>query len=357
MIYVHVPFCLSFCRYCDFYSERCRGGQAEEFDAYIEDLCAEARLRRGQILETMSGVRTLYIGGGTPSVMPHRFFKELLEALPEGPFEEFTVEVNPEDVVRRGAGYLRTLRGFGVNRISMGVQSFDDGVLRWMGRRHNARTAVEAYRLIRSAGFDNVSLDIIFGIGSWDGVRASDGRGTFTREMLSETLDQILALGPEHISAYQLSIEEGSQLAMDLDAGKYAEASDDECAGQYSMICARLQEAGYRHYEISNWARPGREAVHNSAYWARVPYVGLGPGAHSLEIFRGGRQRRSWNSESLTAWTSEGEILSPEEIREETIMLGTRRAGGVTYAGRHYAIPEDRWFVSDSLVAEMVAGH
>ena len=354
MIYVHVPFCLSFCRYCDFYSERCRGGQAEEFDAYIDDLCAEARLRRGEILETIQGANTLYIGGGTPSVMPHRFFTELLKALPEGPFEEFTVEVNPEDVVRRGVGYLRTLRGFGVNRISMGVQSFDDSVLRWMGRRHNARRAAEAFRLIRDAGFDNVSLDIIFGIGSWSGGPASNARGSFTREMLSDTIDHILALSPEHISAYQLSIEEGSQLAKDASEGKYVEASDDECAGQYSLICERLREAGYRHYEISNWARPGREAVHNSAYWARVPYVGLGPGAHSPENH--GRQRRSWNSESLSGWTSEGEILTPEEIREETIMLGTRRTGGVDYAGKHYAIPEDRWFVADSLVADMVAG-
>ena len=349
MIYVHVPFCLSFCRYCDFYSELCRRSRSEDFDAYIEDLCAEARLRRGEILASMPGANTLYIGGGTPSVMPLRFFTQLLRNLPEGPFEEFTVEVNPDDVVSRGPGYLRALRKFGVNRLSMGVQSLDDTVLRWMGRRHNAETAVEAFRLIREAGFDNVSLDIIFGIGSWKG-------GAFSREMLASTLDRLLTLGPEHISAYQLSIEEGSQLAKDASDGKYADASDDECAEQYAMICTRLREAGYRHYEISNWARPGREAMHNSAYWERMPYVGLGPGAHSFEADRYGRERRSWNSESLTGWTSEGEILSPEEIREETIMLGTRRAGGVTFAGHHYAIPEEKWFIADSLVAEMVAG-
>lgn len=356
MIYVHVPFCLSFCRYCDFYSELCGRNRTEDFDAYIEDLCAEARLRHGEILATMSEVNTLYIGGGTPSVMPLRFFTELLRALPEGPFEEFTVEVNPDDVVSRGPGYLRALRKFGVNRLSMGVQSLDDTVLRWMGRRHNAQTAVEAFRMIREAGFDNVSLDIIFGIGSWRGGTSGYRSGRFTRDMLSSTLDRLLALGPEHISAYQLSIEEGSQLAKDASDGKYVEASDDECAEQYSLICDRLRDAGYRHYEISNWARPGREAVHNSAYWARTPYVGLGPGAHSLEIDRYGRERRSWNSDTLTGWTAEGEILTPEEIREETIMLGTRRAGGVTFAGHHYSIPEEQWFVADSLVSEMVAG-
>ena len=289
MIYVHVPFCLSFCRYCDFYSELCGRNRTEDFDAYIEDLCAEARLRHGEILATMSEVNTLYIGGGTPSVMPLRFFTQLLRALPEGPFEEFTVEVNPDDVVSRGPGYLRALRKFGVNRLSMGVQSLDDTVLRWMGRRHSAQTAVEAFRLIREAGFDNVSLDIIFGIGSWKD-------GAFSREMLASTLDRLLALGPEHISAYQLSIEEGSQLAKDTSDGKYVEASDDECAEQYSLICGRLRDAGYRHYEISNWALlctaslPGRTLLRDRPRWAGAPQLEL---RYSHRMDRGRRDSHS----------------------------------------------------------------
>ena len=371
MIYVHVPFCKSFCRYCDFYSELCPRKGPEEFDPYIDELCAEARLRRGEIINT-TGVNTLYIGGGTPSVMPLRFFYELTKALDFDNYDEFTVEINPEDVAERGVGFLRSLRGFGVNRISMGIQSLDDDMLRWMGRRHNAKTAVEVFHSAREFGFDNISVDIIFGIGG------------LTLESLSKTLDGILELGPDHISAYQLSIEEGSQLADDLKAGKYVEASEDECCKQYQLICSRLRDAGYGHYEISNWARAGKEAVHNSAYWTRRPYVGLGPGAHSLTI-HSGSEIRSWNSQSLTGWTSSSEVLTPEEIREERIMLGLRTAAGIPIETLHRAdgtfapavffsedyplehrpeglevsgdrirIAEDHWFVADSIIADLI---
>lgn len=351
MIYVHVPFCKSFCRYCDFYSElTCR--EPEEYDGYIDEICAEARLRSGEIKESNELVKTLYIGGGTPSVMPLRFFFDLMKALPEGPYEEFTVEVNPDDIVGRGMGFIRNLREVGVNRVSMGVQSLDDGMLRWMGRRHDSAAAIEAFHMLREGGIENISLDIIFGING------------LTDEMLGETLDGIIALGPEHISAYQLSIEEGSQLAKDLEEGKYSELPEEQCAAQYKLICDRLREAGYRHYEISNWARAGREAVHNSAYWRRVPYVGLGPGAHSLM-----GNIRSWNSQDLAGWTSNHEVLTPEEIREETVMLGLRTARGIDaglVAGRkelpdglvsdggRIRIPEEKWFVADSIIADLI---
>ena len=202
--------------------------------------------------------------------------------------------------------------------------------------------------MLREGGIENISLDIIFGING------------LTDEMLSATLDGILALRPEHISAYQLSIEEGSQLAKDIENGKYEELPDEQCAAQYQLICDRLREAGYRHYEISNWARAGREAVHNSAYWRRVPYVGLGPGAHSLDSTYdadtpgGLRETRSWNSESLTGWTRSFEVLSPEEIREEKIMLGLRTAEGVEIDGKRVVIPEEKWFVADSIIADLV---
>ena len=277
--------------------------------------------------------------------MPLRFFYDLTKALDFNHYDEFTVEINPEDVVERGVGFLRSLRGFGVNRLSFGVQSLDDNVLKWMGRRHNAQTAVEVFNMAREMGFDNISLDIIFGIGP--------GASGFSIDSLSSTIDGILALGPEHISAYQLSIEDGSQLAADLKAGKYAEASDEECFKQYQLICSRLRDAGYGHYEISNWARAGREAVHNSAYWTRRPYVGLGPGAHSLTIDRG-TETRSWNSQSLTGWTRSSEVLTPEEIREEQIMLGLRTANGIDLDGKHIVIPEDRWFVADSIISELI---
>lgn len=276
-------------------------------------------------------------------------------------FEEFTIEVNPEDIVEKGLDYVKGLLGLGVNRVSMGVQSFDDGILRWMNRRHDSARAVEAFRILRTAGVGNISLDLIFGLG-----QLSD-------RMWEETLDKALELRPEHISAYQLSIEEGSALGELARKGRYSEASEQQCRRQYDTLCRRLSDAGFHHYEVSNFALPGREARHNSAYWRRVPYVGLGPGAHSLSP----DGVRSWNSDSLSGWTRSSETLGPEEIRLERIMLPLRTSEGLpsmelrTLAdpsivdrlieeaalaeseGRIH-IPENRFFVSDEIIRELV---
>lgn len=338
MIYVHVPFCKSFCIYCDFYSESaCKDSK---FEAFTKCICAEALNRRDEILDTLS-TNTLYIGGGTPSVMPLPFFEKLLSVLPVKEFDEFTVEVNPDDIVHRGSDFLQALRRLGANRISMGVQSFDDSILRWMRRRHDARTAENAFRLLRDNGFDNISLDVIFGIQD------------LSMAILNSTLDKLVSLGPEHISAYQLMIEEGSELESLMSEGKYEPLPDELCEAQYYHICKRLRDAGYMHYEISNWARPGFEAQHNSAYWSRQPYVGLGPGAHSLMISTD-KQVRSWNSRQLCDWTSACEILNPAEIREERIMLGLRRAGGTVIDGRSVQIPESKWFVADTIIEDLI---
>ena len=338
MIYVHVPFCRSFCTYCDFYSEiACRGKDAEAVERYVSGLCEEAARRRDEIAGTVA-TDTLYIGGGTPSVLPLIAFRRILDALGGvRAYSEFTVEVNPEDIAEKGAEYASGLRALGVNRISMGVQSLDDGLLRWMNRRHDADGARKAFRILREAGFDNISVDVIFGISRLDA-------GTLAR-----TLDELISWGPEHVSAYQLSIEDGSALAEMVAKGLYEEAPEEQCRAQYELICNKLHDAGFEHYEISNWAVPGRRAKHNSAYWTRQPYVGLGPGAHSLSI-NGERQVRSWNSQELSGWTPECEILSPEEIREERIMLGMRTAEGVD--GRR--IPEKDWFISDSIIAGLI---
>lgn len=338
MIYVHVPFCKSFCVYCDFYSELdC--GDAQAIENYSLQLQKEALLRREEILES-SETNTLYIGGGTPSLMPLPFFEHLLESLALSDFEEFTVEVNPDDVLKRGKDFLLPLKELGVNRISMGVQSLDDKSLKWMGRRHDSDNALKAYRLLRDCGFENVSLDLIFGI----------------REdaSLEKTLKGFIDLHPEHISAYQLSIEEGSTLHSKVEKGLYTPLEDEKCAEQYYFICNELAKAGYSHYEISNWALPGKEAIHNSAYWSRKPYVGLGPGAHSFRIKSDGTQLRSWNSTDLKNWKSESEVLSSQEIREETIMLGLRRKEGVKLDGQHLQIAEDKWFIADSIIAELI---
>ena len=444
MIYVHVPFCRSFCTYCGFYSEICSRKETQQvqnrlFEDYAEALCDEIDSRReeisaarglssaeaasseivgsgnratGNVLRTppkqalvppsyvaeggtvsstpVPGTEggtsmqqeiptspdTLYIGGGTPSVLPLAVLERIVGALGPATYREFTVEVNPDDVVAGGAEYVAGLLALGVNRVSMGVQSFDDGILRWMNRRHDAAGAREAFRLLRAGGFDNLSIDLIFGLSQLTGT------------IWESTIDEALALGPEHISAYQLSIEEDSALDKMVADGRYTEASDEQCRGQYDTLCRKLAEAGYVHYEISNWARPGREAVHNSAYWRRVPYVGLGPGAHSL-AFPGsadphsprGEQKprfcsqevplqpryeqnasfcsevgdeqpkneqkhafcssggiRSWNSQELprreadgrlVRWRSGHEVLSEREAAEETVMLGLRTAAGL----------------------------
>ena len=293
MIYVHIPFCRSFCTYCGFYSEaapKCRRSEdilnhENRFEEYVSALEAEIRTRQNDIRRVFasSGVNTLYIGGGTPSVLPLPMFGRLIDALkaighPCG-FDEFTVEVNPEDIVEKGPDYVKGLVALGVNRVSMGVQSFDDGILKWMNRRHTADQAVEAYRILEEAGVDNISIDLIFGLSHMND------------ELWRKTLSKALSISgsgrpPKHISAYQLSVEEDSMLEKLIAKGKWSEASDEVCERQYAILCETLAAAGYNHYEISNFARPGFEAIHNSAYWKHRPYVGLGPGAHSYLVYQ-----------------------------------------------------------------------
>lgn len=387
MIYLHVPFCGSFCTYCDFYSEICRGGRA--FNEYADAVLKEVNDRREEICMNMSApgaVNTLYIGGGTPSVLPLDVLSRIVGAVsqterlslvtepvevttPTELFDEFTVEVNPEDIVEKGREYVRGLLALGVNRISMGIQSFDDGILRWMNRRHSAAGAVEAFRILRRCGVRNISVDLIFGLSQ------------LADDVWKDTIERALELAPEHISAYQLSIEEGSALAKLVADGRYVEASDEQCRHQYDVLCQTLRQAGYHHYEISNFARTGFEAVHNSAYWSRVPYIGLGPGAHSLT-----GDIRSWNSQDLPHRSPDGspatysrtsETLSPENIRVERIMLSLRTDKGLEAAelysltdravinsllsegalekqGGSIRIPESRLFTSDEILRELI---
>lgn len=369
MIYVHVPFCKSFCTYCGFYSET-----ASCYGRYAEALRREAALRGAEMAGTMD-VNTLYVGGGTPSVMPLHLFSRMVDGVREAAgvkdFEEFTVEVNPEDVVEKGEAYVEGLLKLGVNRVSMGVQSFDDGVLRWMNRRHNAEGAVRAYRILESAGFENISIDLIFGLPS---VRNSAGKYVpllsdgFWKETLEKAME-ISACGrlPRHISAYQLSVEPDSALDSLLASGRCTEAPDEDCARQYDILCSVLGNAGYNHYEISNFAQPGYEARHNSSYWRHQPYCGLGPGAHSLHIADGGVCERSWNAPELESYLGfygsvdcgavprekirGGEALSAEQVGIENVMLGLRTASGC---------PEDKLWAAcraEQIETALVSGH
>lgn len=387
MIYLHVPFCGSFCTYCDFYSEICRGGRA--FNEYADAVLKEVNDRREEICMNMSApgaVNTLYIGGGTPSVLPLDVLRRIVGAVsqterlslvtepvevttPTELFDEFTVEVNPEDIVEKGREYVRGLLALGVNRVSMGIQSFNDDILRWMNRRHDAGNAVKAFHILRESGVRNISIDLIFGISQ------------LTDETWKDTIEKALELSPEHISAYQLSIEEGSALAKMVADGRYVEASEEQCRRQYDILCRCLGRSGYHHYEISNFAKPGFEAVHNSAYLRRAPYIGLGPGAHSLT-----GDIRSWNSQELPHRSTDGspatysrtsETLSPENIRVERIMLSLRTDKGLEAAelysladravinsllsegalekqGGSIRIPESRLFTSDEILRELI---
>ena len=366
MVYVHVPFCESRCLYCGFYSNRIGGEKDREtlFGTYLDAIIREIEERRDEIISSSPAVEdnTLYIGGGTPSVLPPFVISgiagKLSSILPYDSFPEFTLEVNPEDIVEKGGGYVRALLECGVNRISMGVQSLDEDILRWMGRRHSAKGARKAVSILREEGLRNLSLDLIFGVPG------------LALEKWDRTLSDLLALGPDHISAYQLSFDEGSPLGRLLDEGKVSEVGQEECAAQYEMLCHRLRDEGFIHYEVSNFARPSFRARHNSAYWRRVPYVGLGPGAHSLQ----GEGHRTWNTPTFPSYHREEEFLSEEDIHVEEVMLSLRTMEGIhrealpgdtlsdflnrgllkeTEDGR-VRIPEEKFFVSDSIIRELI---
>ena len=364
MIYVHVPFCKKFCTYCDFYSEI--AGNKALLSRYADAIVEEIKRRRREFDDPATFITdTLYFGGGTPSVLPNEALTRILIALQGtghgAPYEEFTMEVNPDDIVERGPEYLRNLRILGVDRLSIGVQSFDNGMLRWMNRRHDSAGAEKAFRLAREAGFDNISIDLIFGLSN------------LPDEVWAATVEKAVELRPEHISCYQLTVEGESALASMVADGRYQEATEEQCRRQYDILCEKLREAGYRHYEISNFALPGYEARHNSGYWRREAYIGLGPSAHS---FRG--NTRYWNSNSLKDYTVTEERLSDDAVRIETIMLSLRTAEGIdrawleahTEAGTlaslldggalaateqgRIRIPEDRFFVSDEIIRELI---
>jgi len=389
------------------------------FGRFADALVREIGLRADEITDEAN---TLYIGGGTPSVLPLYVYERILGALKEaghgGPYDEFTVEVNPEDIVDKGEDYVRGLLALGVNRISMGVQSFDDGILKFMNRRHDSETARKAYRILEDAGVENISIDLIFGL-----PQLSDAQW-------QETLDKALSISgsgalPRHISSYQLSVEPGSMLARLVERGKWEEASEELCRRQYGMLCETLRKAGYRHYEISNFALEGYEAKHNSAYWRHVPYSGFGPGAHSFQIHsqtlcapvapshkwappptRGwgnatsahqasGDDRRcfrQWNEPDLKKYIEDPtghvgkEELTQEQLVMERLMLTLRTADGISedFLREHcdptalshalttgsltavrsrsdnseycsnVRIPEERFFVSDTIVSSLI---
>lgn len=315
-LYIHIPFCASRCVYCGFYSTTLPALR----DAYVDALCQELTLRAEE-LPADEAITTIYLGGGTPSQLTtdqlDRLFSYIYKVY-RPQLVEVTMECNPDDVTPAFADWIAQSP---IDRISMGAQTFSDDRLRLLRRRHTAAEVRRATMLLRQAGICNISIDLMFG---------------FPGETLADweqDIDEALRLGVEHISAYSLMYEEGTTLHRWLSEGRVQEIDDDLSLRMYDCLVDRLTAAGYRHYEISNFALPQRESRHNSSYWRDVPYMGLGASAHSFD----GRQR-SWNVADIEAYIAAigrgerpctVEALDPDTHYEDVVLTSLRTAEGI----------------------------
>lgn len=316
-LYIHIPFCKTRCVYCGFYSSTCSSLQGE----YVEALCRELALRRNYIKG--ENVETIYLGGGTPSQLSvpelNRIFECIYGNYVVKDGAEVTLEGNPDDMV---PDYVAGLRSLPVNRISMGVQTFDDEKLKFLRRRHSSKEALKAVDNCRKAGFSNISIDLIYGLpGEDDGAWKKD-------------METAIALRVPHLSAYCLMFEEGTPLFRLLKAGKVKEESDEQNLRYYTALMERLEDAGYEHYEISNFCLPGFRSLHNSSYWSGKRYLGCGASAHSYDGVS-----RQWNVASLTDYIAsinkgvipyEKEELSLQERYNDVIVTRLRTMEGLS---------------------------
>ena len=300
-LYIHVPFCATRCVYCDFFSNT----DTRYKEPYLRAIEKEMELR-GEYIDDDT-LETIYLGGGTPSRLSGNDLERIFNAISrrfsitEG--AEITLEANPDDI---RPDYLSALRNLPINRISMGIQSFRPEDLRLLNRRHDREQAIRAVELCQAHGFTNLSIDLIYGL---------PGQ---TPEAWEENLRQAIRLGTPHLSAYHLTYEEGTALYKRLQAGQVEPVDEEVSVTLFHILTERMAEAGFQHYEISNFARPGFHARHNSAYWIGKPYLGLGPSAHSYN-----RTSREWNVASLPLYLRGIESGQPATERE-TLDLSTR---------------------------------
>jgi oxygen-independent coproporphyrinogen-3 oxidase len=317
-LYIHIPFCVQKCPYCGFYST---GYSSAAADRFLDALEREALTRASRIRQRV--IDTIYIGGGTPSVLSvpqtQRLMRSVRSAFTIARDVEWTVEVNSNSA---DTERLTAWRDGGANRLSIGMQSLDNGVLGSLGRVHTAEQAREVYARSRSLGFGNVSIDLMYGI---------PGQ---TEAQWTNTLASVLEMRPEHVSVYSLSLDEGSRFSAEAAAGRFALPDDDRTAAMYEQAAALLMRYGYERYELSNFALPGRACRHNSNYWARGEYFGLGPGAWSF--LDGSRYRTVPDVPAYTEYLLAGkpaidftEAPGPLDAVRETMMLGLRTALGV----------------------------
>lgn len=342
-IYVHIPFCKSRCRYCDFFSTTLLHLQIP----YIEAVKTEAQLRRTYLGEQTIG--SVYLGGGTPSLLQSEQICSLLETL----YANFAIDNNAEISIEANPGdlsleKLRHIRQTGVNRLSIGIQTFSDSALKLLGRRHTASEATDAVLAAREAGFDNISIDLMYGL---------PGQ---TLEELSNDIWHAIETGVEHISTYNLTYEDNTPLTQMLRQGLITQQPDDILNQMAGLIYEKLTSAGYIRYEVSNYCKPHYQSRHNSSYWYQIPYIGLGAGAHS---FNG--KSRQWNISDINRYIDsvrarnlqyEKETLTETDLYNETVMLRLRTKDGIclselTDADRNYCMLHARSFVeSEKLI-------
>ena len=374
-LYLHVPFCSSKCSYCAFYSVT--NNQLKQ--DYIEAVCKELYLRKHffQDIHLKSNqfdpvVNTVYFGGGTPSCLDESDFEKIFNAIYDcfgTSFEEVTIECNPDDIT---LSYAKTLKKY-ANRISLGIQTFNNDQLKLINRRHNAEEAIKAVNIIKEVGISNISIDLIFG---------------FPKETLADWLfdiNQAIKLDVQHVSAYSLMFEEGTKLYHLLQKEEIEQISEELSVEMYDVLIDKLSEAGLAQYEISNFAKPGFESRHNSSYWNETPYLGVGPSAHSYNL-----STRSWNVSNVSQYVksiSKGILpLEEEQIDEitryndlittalrtkEGIQLNTLEEDYVQYlleqssdfikegtmiktSDNRLALTRKGYYISDAIMAELI---
>ncbi|MAL18566.1 MAG: coproporphyrinogen III oxidase [Balneola sp.] len=319
-IYIHIPFCKQACSYCDFYFVT-RHQQKQDF---VDELIKEIQAKKDTRF-THEPVRTIYFGGGTPSLLSPQQVESILEAIHSVfnvGLEEITLEINPDDVSR---DYLAGLKSAGINRASMGVQSFNPDLLKFMNRAHTSEEALQCLEMLRDSAFKVFTVDLIYG---------NPGQSL---DILQQDIETILQFNPPHVSAYSLTIEPQTRLGKQVKLGRLIPPKDDTVSDHFDLVVDKLGEAGIYQYEVSNYARPGSEAVHNSNYWRHENYLGLGPGAHSFWWNEDKRTAQRWSNEgNLKNYLNEGwrnphelETLNLSDLAEERLMLGLRTKKGL----------------------------
>ncbi len=315
-IYLHIPFCKTFCSYCDFYSIT----DQELRDKYIEAVLKEAALQSDYLAD--DEIKTIYLGGGTPSLLRSDEIGKILDCL-RSTFKisaepEITIEVNPDDII---PGYFAALKTLGINRLSVGVQSWNDKRLKYLGRRHNSAQSAQVLKLAGEEGLTNISVDLIYGVPG------------MTTEDLKKDLDQTFSFPIKHLSAYHLTIEEGTRFGNLKAQGKLTETDEETSIAMFTLLTAECAKRGFLHYEISNFAADGFISAHNSAYWKQTPYLGLGPSAHSFNSYS-----RQWNISSVRKYISsvihgnvpcEREELDKMTMFNEYVMTSLRTMWGI----------------------------